>query len=698
MRIAHYEIQRQVAQGGMGVVYQAVDPDGTTVALKLIQVDDMAAPELEAFRRRFHSECAALKKMDHPRVVRYLDEGEHEGRPYLVQEFIRGVRLTDWLKQRTSVAIEVAVQLGLELLDALVHVHACGVSHRDVNPNNILLVGADDPTGPHVRLIDFGFARIDDGRTHTWVARGGTKYYAAPEQAIFPAGSPEYDQYWTTPASDVYGAMAVLFHLLLGRPPYSNATTTTLDFVVVQALIWQGKLPLWQGPDEGASLSRALRNLLTAGVAPRPEERPASMTALRDGLMACPEVGMAQVRVLAGEVRAGRWTEALHLHRHLGARYPGWPGQHARFLEAMLDGPPLGDAPPDAITAALSSLCALAGDPASRPLVLRAVISIGRTWGGAVAKSRTLAEHFRGQPGATALGRAFLSTFQPEPALTFFDPSTDASLRGLALLVLGRFGAAAAAVRVADVIPEPDGADPSIEEAPVDDLGQVVYAIASTSVPLAEATWPRYFDRPCGDEVPGLYAAYAFAHALHLADVGQLDKARAALTGTLHALQDIKVPDTVARNDLLAAWIPPRRVWVDRFRRRALDALTTPPRAARAQWLRALDQRQKAGEVVPLEELLLELDIVLALFLSAPAAARGPGFEAIRTMAERPGAPREAQLRVARALLHLGEPNEALALAQKVLPPADAHEERLWVEIVGGAVLAARRAKAQEPR
>jgi serine/threonine protein kinase len=692
MRIGPYEIQRQIAQGGMGVVYQAVDPAGKAVALKLIQMGDLHGSHLDGFLHRFHSECDALKKIDHPHVVRYLDQGEHEGQPYLVQQLIRGVRLTEWLKQHPRVPTDVAVQLGLELLDALVHVHARGVHHRDVNPNNILLVGADDPTGPHVRLIDFGFARIADGRTHTWVAWGGTKYYAAPEQAIFHPGTEEYDRYWTTPSSDVYGAAAVLFHLLVGRPPYSDERNAALDFMVTQAMIWHAKLPLWQPTDQATSLSPALRHLLAAGLAPRPEKRTAAVAAMKEALLACSEAGVAQVRVLAGEIEARRWERALRLHETLHRQYPEWLDPQRRFVEAMLEVPQITEVPPEVIAAAFSSLCALAGDAAEGPLVLRAAHAIGRTWGDAVAKSRTLAQQFQGQPGSTALGRAFLSTFQPEPALTFFDPSADASLRGLALLMLGRFAAAAAAVRVAEVTPDAEERGAELEEAPVDDLGHVVYAIASTFDSLPSALWPAYFDRPCEETVPGLRANYALARALSLADQGRLGEAQTAFISTAHALREVTPAVDPAREDLYAAWLPARRSWVHRFRRRVLDATSTPSRAVRARWLRAVDQRRRGSAPTSEDDLLLDLDIALALLLSAPPS-RGPDFEAIRTMAERPGAPPRAVLRYARALLYTGDPNEALALAQRVLPSTDPAEERLWIETVGGAVLAARRAK-----
>lgn len=523
------------------------------------------------------------------------------------------------------------------------------------------------------------------------MARGGTKYYAAPEQAIFPVGSSEYDEYWSTPSSDVYGATAVLFHLLFGRPPYSDEATVPLDFVVVQAMIWHGKLSLWHPADHAAPASPALRHLLAAGLAPRPEGRPASMSAQRDVLLACPEATTARLRVLAAEVGTGRWASAVSTRDLLRSQYPEWSVVDACFLEAMLQGPPLANAPPEAIAAAFSSLCAIAEDAASRPLVLRAVVSIGGTWGDAVGKSRALGEHFRGQPGATALGTAFLTTFQPEPALTFLDPAADTSLRALAMLLLGRFSEAIAALRGTDR--GSDGDDVAAGEARFDDLGHVVYAITSTLALLPEAVWPARFDRPCSDVVPGLCAVYMLVRAIHLADTGNLEEGRKALVDGLRALEDVSMPEPMARRGLWDTWSPPRRTWVHRFRRSVLEPATVPPKAARARWLRAIDQRREGSGAVHPEVILLEMDIALTLFLSSPGE-RGPELDAIRAMAERPGAPREAQLRLARALLHVGAPNDALAIAQKVLPASDAHEEQLWVEIVGGAVLSARRSKA----
>lgn len=206
-----YRIVRLIGRGGMGAVYEAVDPaTGEAVAVKKLAshlADDAG------LRRRFFSEIETLKTLVHPSIVRLLAFGEQDGTPYFAMELVRGTSLDERLKQdgpfgwRKTVAIASAVARGLKAA------HDHGVVHRDLKPANILL--GDDGT---VKLADFGIAKLFGASSLT--AHGsvvGTAEYMAPEQAT---GQP------TDHRVDLYGLGGSMFAMLTGRPPFRGSSVS----------------------------------------------------------------------------------------------------------------------------------------------------------------------------------------------------------------------------------------------------------------------------------------------------------------------------------------------------------------------------------------------------------------------------------------------------------------------------------------
>jgi serine/threonine-protein kinase len=199
-------------RGGVGVVYRCRDPQGGDVAVKLLH----PGASLDQ-RRRFRLEVEALRRAGHPRVVRILGEGELDGAPYLVTEWVDGETLQQRLERTGPLPPRAAAALVASLCWAIEHLHARGLLHRDLNPQNVLLRGgSDDPL-----IIDFGLAKdLLPSASPTSSVRGrglGTPAYWPPEQA-------RGDVPAIGPRSDVYGLGGVLFSALTGHPPHRGET------------------------------------------------------------------------------------------------------------------------------------------------------------------------------------------------------------------------------------------------------------------------------------------------------------------------------------------------------------------------------------------------------------------------------------------------------------------------------------------
>jgi serine/threonine protein kinase len=199
-----YTLEAVVGRGGMAEVYRATDGVlRRTVAVKLLR--DVSASESD--RHRFAAEARTLAQLSHPALVTVLDAGSADERPYLVMELIDGPSLAA-ATGGAPLGLAQAASIGAQVADALAHVHAAGIVHRDIKPGNILL-GADG----RAWLGDFGIARVlEDAGRHT--ATGlviGTASYLAPEQ--LRGGD-------VTAAADVYSLGLVLIEAVTGSPPY----------------------------------------------------------------------------------------------------------------------------------------------------------------------------------------------------------------------------------------------------------------------------------------------------------------------------------------------------------------------------------------------------------------------------------------------------------------------------------------------
>ena len=211
--IGPYRIVSEIAAGGMGVVYRALDPAlNREVALKFVLNPDASATE----RKRFAREGRALAKLTHRSIVSVLAVGEHEERPYLVMDLVEGESLEDRLGRDGPLPPETAIEIARKLAVALQHCHERSVLHRDVKPANVILTPSGEPV-----LTDFGLAKDLAASLRSSVSTHGrfmgTPGYWPPEQALG-----DLDSIGTH--SDIYSLGATLYAMLTGRPPVTGTS------------------------------------------------------------------------------------------------------------------------------------------------------------------------------------------------------------------------------------------------------------------------------------------------------------------------------------------------------------------------------------------------------------------------------------------------------------------------------------------
>ena len=208
-----YEIQGEIARGGMGVMYKAVHTSlGRHVAIKVLHTQFAADP---AFRKRFLREARAMARMDYDGIVRVFDVGEEEGSSFIVMEFVEGTDLKHLLLERGRIAPGETLTIAVQAADALAYAHARGVVHRDIKPGNIMI-----DAGGRVKIADFGIAAASDEISVTTTGQIiGTPEYMSPEQA---RGGPLDGR------SDLYSLGMVLYQMLAGQTPFHGISAMAI--------------------------------------------------------------------------------------------------------------------------------------------------------------------------------------------------------------------------------------------------------------------------------------------------------------------------------------------------------------------------------------------------------------------------------------------------------------------------------------
>jgi serine/threonine-protein kinase len=211
-----YQVHKKLGEGGMGTVYLAEQMSvGRKVALKLLQGSYATDEE---FIGRFRREARLAASLSHPNIVTLYDfDQADDGSLFIAMEYLPGQKLSDVIRRDGPLEIRRASRLALQIAEGLGAAHRAGVIHRDIKPDNIMVVGQNGLE--EIKLMDFGIARLRDGASTTQLTRSGlimgTPAYMAPEQAEGTEVSEK---------TDIYALGIVLYEMLSGTVPFKAST------------------------------------------------------------------------------------------------------------------------------------------------------------------------------------------------------------------------------------------------------------------------------------------------------------------------------------------------------------------------------------------------------------------------------------------------------------------------------------------
>ncbi len=310
-----FEIDSLLGEGGVGRVWRATDHQrALEVALKCLRPEYAREARI---RRRFMREARAVSALSHPNIVRMYEYGEDaDGIPFISMELIAGTPMSE--RRKADLSLTVILHIVDQMLAALAYTHARGVIHRDVKPENIVVVEGDDPDRPMAKLLDFGFARIEDDSETKLTAVNqdafGTPQYMAPEQA---SGKGKVG-----PATDLYAMGVILYEFLAGQPPFTGAhgMAVALKHLMepVPELI----------PRPGVHVAPGLEAVVMRALRKQPHERYASAAEMRRALAPFHAGGAARSAELVP-----RSDAAARIALMVGeAAAPGGPSSSAESL------------------------------------------------------------------------------------------------------------------------------------------------------------------------------------------------------------------------------------------------------------------------------------------------------------------------------------------------------------------------------
>lgn len=217
-----YQVVELLGVGGMSLVYKGTDlATQRTVAIKIMK-DEFAGDN--EFKRRFVNESRAIAKLSHVNIVNVYDVHFGEDIQYIVMEYIHGITLKDYINQQGKLPWKEAVYFVVQILRALQHAHDQGIVHRDIKPQNIMLL--EDGT---IKITDFGIAKFVGSQTQTVTDKAiGSVHYISPEQASGGV---------TDEKSDVYSVGVMLYEMLTGKVPFDAENPMSILMMHLSAKI-----------------------------------------------------------------------------------------------------------------------------------------------------------------------------------------------------------------------------------------------------------------------------------------------------------------------------------------------------------------------------------------------------------------------------------------------------------------------------
>lgn len=215
-----YEIYERIGSGGMADVYRAYDTiDDRIVAIKILKDEFSGNSE---FLRRFRNESKAIAVLSHPNIVKVYDVSFGDRMQYIVMEYIDGITLKEYLSRQRGIAWNEALHFTSQILCALQHAHNKGIVHRDIKPQNIMLL----PDGT-IKVTDFGIARFSRSETRTMTDKAiGSVHYIAPEQARGDL---------TDEKADIYSVGVMLYEMVTGQLPFEADNAVSVAIMQLQS-------------------------------------------------------------------------------------------------------------------------------------------------------------------------------------------------------------------------------------------------------------------------------------------------------------------------------------------------------------------------------------------------------------------------------------------------------------------------------
>lgn len=262
-----YEIIKTIGEGGMANVYLANDTIlDRKVAIKVLRGD---LSNDEKFIRRFQREALSVSNLSHPNIVEVYDVGEEDGQYYIVMEYIEGKTLKQLLKKRETLTLPEVIDIMLQLTDGLAHAHESYIIHRDIKPQNIMILD-----NGLVKITDFGIAMALNATQLTQTnSVMGSVHYLPPEQANGKSA---------TVKSDIYSLGILMYELITGSVPFKgdNAVEIALKHM-------KEKIPSIR--KQNPTIPQSVENIVIKATAKNPRNRYDSVKEMHDDLEICME-------------------------------------------------------------------------------------------------------------------------------------------------------------------------------------------------------------------------------------------------------------------------------------------------------------------------------------------------------------------------------------------------------------------------
>ncbi len=260
-----YEIEKLVGEGGMANVYLARDTIlDRKVAVKVLR-GDLAGDE--KFVRRFQREALSASSLSHPNIVEIYDVGEDEGNFYIVMEYIEGKTLKQLIKKRGVLSLPEAIDIMLQLLDALASAHDSYIIHRDIKPQNIMIKESG-----LVKITDFGIAMaLNSAQLTQTNSVMGSVHYLPPEQASGKG---------STIRSDIYSLGILMFEMLTGKVPFKGDSA-------VEIALKHMKEPLPNPKELNPVIPVSVENIILKATAKNPKNRYKDVREMKDDIKTC---------------------------------------------------------------------------------------------------------------------------------------------------------------------------------------------------------------------------------------------------------------------------------------------------------------------------------------------------------------------------------------------------------------------------